>query len=202
MTKANIVDFIVNYKSKKCLIIFYIIALGLSYFLLVAPGQSFTSAYFCDTISLLNASYRVSLGHIPSKDFYSAIGPLNFYLSSVGLTLGLNSGVTFALGGVLAFILILTPGFMMMQARFSTVSIILVSVCFWLLIVVPIDTGDLYNNLTWGLFYNRHGWAVLLFLFYVEPRKPTNKVKYLDGTLIAIKEQLVWNICRTNPLGV
>ena len=188
MTKTNIVEFIVNYNSKKCLIIFYLIALGLSYALLVAPGQSYTSVYFCDTMSLLNATYRVSLGQIPSKDFYSEFGPLVFYLSSVGLTLGLNSGVTFALGGVLAFILILTPGLLMMQSRFSTVSILLVSVYFWLLIVVPIDTGDSYNNLTWGLFYNRHGWAVLsfLFLFYVEPRKPTSKIMYLDGTLIAI----------------
>jgi len=188
MTKTNIVEFIVNYNSKKCLIIFYLIALGLSYALLVAPGQSYTSVYFCDTISLLNATYRVSLGQIPSKDFYSGMGPIIFYLSSVGLTLGLNSGVTFALGGILAFILILTPGLLMMQTRFSTVSILLVSVYFWLLIVVPIDTGDSYNNLTWGLFYNRHGWAGLsfLFLFYVEPRKPTKRIMYLDGALIAV----------------
>ena len=140
MTKTKMVDFIVNYKSKNCLIIFYLIALGLSYTFLVAPGQSYTSIYFNDTMALLDAAYRVSLGQIPSKDFYSAIGPLNFYLSSVGLTLGFNSGVTFALGGILACILILTPGLLMMYTRFSTVSILLVSGFFWLLIVVPIDT--------------------------------------------------------------
>ena len=188
MTKTKMVDFIVNYKSKNCLIIFYLIALGLSYTFLVAPGQSYTSIYFNDTMALLDAAYRVSLGQIPSKDFYSAIGPLNFYLSSVGLTLGFNSGVTFALGGILACILILTPGLLMMYTRFSTVSVLLVSVYFWLLIVVPIDTGDSFNNLTWGLFYNRQSWAALcfVFLFYVEPRKKTNRVMWLDGSLLAI----------------
>lgn len=44
-----------------------------------------------DSAFLIDGAYRVNLGFIPNRDFYSPIGPLVFYLGAVGFELTTNS---------------------------------------------------------------------------------------------------------------
>lgn len=177
-----------KYHSTKILLLFYVLIFCISYFMLVSPGKTYTEVWYSDVMALLDATYRVSVGQIPGKDFHSSIGPINFYLSSIGLVTGYAPGVTFAIGAIFALFLIISPGLLMMQRRFSLIVILLSSFFIWLLVVVPLPVGEQIGNLTWGMFYNRHGWAALflILLFYVEPRELTNKGKWLDGILLAI----------------
>jgi hypothetical protein len=178
----------VIYRSSNVLFMMFIVFLGLDYALLVSPGYSYTTIWFNDTMALLDASYRVSMGQIPGKDFYTAIGPVNFYLSSMGLKLGLPAGVTIAFGCLCAAVIILAPGLTMMYRRFSFIPIILSFIYWWLVIAAPLGTGQTYNNVSWGMFYNRFSWAALffVFLFYVEPRVKVKYSEYLDGILLSI----------------
>jgi hypothetical protein len=97
-------------------------------------------------------------------------------------------GVIFAIGSIAALFLILSPGLLMMHRRFSLPAILLSSTFIWLLIVVPLGSGQSIGNLSWGMYYNRHGWAAFFFilLFYVEPREITKQGKWLDGGLLAM----------------
>lgn len=184
----NISDFIAGYKSGKLLSLFFLFSVFTSYIFLVSPGRSFTDIWFNDTIALLDGAYRTSLGHVPAVDFHTAIGPLNFYLPSFGLGAGLNPGVIFALGGVMVLFLVLLPGILMMYRRFPLITVLPVCILAWLLIVVPLGSGQTSSNLSWGMFYNRQGWAALIFilLFYVEPREIRPRDKWIDGSILAL----------------
>jgi len=188
VSAQKMIKFILEYQSKNILILFYISMVLVSYFLFVSPGQSYTTIWLSDTIALLDASYRVSIGQVPGKDFFTAIGPLNFYFSSLGLIFDFDPSVTFALGGIVTLCILLLAGMVMMYSRFSLIPILIVSLYFGLLIASPLDSGDTYRNSTWGMFYNRQAWAALffVFLFYVEPKNLSVNKKYLDGTLLAI----------------
>jgi hypothetical protein len=168
--------------------VLFMMFLGLDYALLVSPGYSYTVIWFNDTMALLDASYRVSMGQIPGKDFYTAIGPINFYLSSLGIKLGLPAGVTIAFGCLSATVIILVPGLIMMYKRFGIIPIILSLIYWWLVIAAPLGIGETYNNISWGMFYNRFGWAALffVFLFYVEPRVKIKYAEFIDGILLSI----------------
>lgn len=184
----NISDFIADYKSKKLLSLFFLFSVFTSYIFLVLPGRSFADIWFNDTIALLDGAYRTSLGQVPAVDFHTAIGPLNFYLPSFGLSAGLNPGVIFALGGVIVLFLVLLPGILMMYRRFPLITVLPVCILAWLLIVVPLGSGQTSSNLSWGMFYNRQGWAALIFilLFYVEPRTIQPRDKWIDGSILAL----------------
>lgn len=188
LTRTNIYNTITNFQSKKILFGFYVATILISYYLLVSSGKSYTVIWFNDTMALLDATYRVTLGQIPGTDFYSSIGPLNFYLSTVGLKLGFDPSVTFAIEGMLVLLIIFSAGLLIMYSRFSLLMILLPSVFIWLLITVPLGSGQDANSFSWGMFYNRHGWAGLFFilLFYIEPRDITKASKWIDSSMLAI----------------
>jgi hypothetical protein len=188
LTRTNICNTITNFQSKKILFGFYVATILISYYFLVSSGKSYTVIWFNDTMALLDATYRVTLGQIPGTDFYSSIGPLNFYLSAVGLKLGFDPSVTFAIEGILVLLIIFSAGLLVMYSRFSLLMILLPSIFIWLLITVPLGSGQDANNFSWGMFYNRHGWAGLFFilLFYIEPREITKASKWIDSSMLAV----------------
>ena len=153
-----------------------------AYWLLVSPGASFTSIYLNDVFALTDAAYRVAAGQVPGRDFYTAIGPINFYFAAIGLKLGYKPGVTLALANVAAYLFIVAPVLYSLLKRFPVYVVLFILVYTCLLFVAPLGNVNFYTAQTWGIFYNRHAWAglMLTFLFYVTPRKHNDKHDWLD----------------------
>ena len=74
-----------------------------------------------------------------------------------------------------------------MYRRFQLPVTLIALVFLWLLIVVPIGSGQSFNDISWGTFYNRHGWAAfaVMMLFYVEPEDQKRYDRWLDSCILA-----------------
>lgn len=189
--KKSRIDYywIFNWKKKNAgvvLGIFYLSALALSYFALLLPRSTYVHAWLNDVFALLNGAYRVSQGQVPSVDFHAAYGPFVFYIPGLGLRAGLAPSAIFAFDSVIVAAFILLAAVLTMYRRFSLPASLTTLIFLWLLIVVPVPSG--VRDITWGTFYNRHGWAALavLMLFYVEPENRNQYDKWLDSAIVAL----------------
>ena len=55
------------------------------------------------------------------------------------------------------------------------------------MVAVPVRPGGAYTDLTWGIFYTRHGWAGLavVLLYYLEPRRIGRYDLWIDAAVLA-----------------
>lgn len=165
----------------------YFSALTISYFLLVQPGLTYVAIWPNDVMALLNGANRVYQGQIPFLDFHSVLGPLVYYLPALGLHAGVEPGAIFAFNGVLVAAFLLLMAWLTMYRRFSLLVTVTTFIFLSLLIVVPMANGGRFSQISWGMFYNRHGWAALaIVLFhYVEPRKIQAHDKWIDAIVLS-----------------
>ena len=140
-----------------------------------------------DVLALLNGAYRVFQGQVPHLDFHSLYGPFVFYIPALGLRAGLEPSAIFAFDGVVVAAFVLLAGGLTMYRRFPLPISLTTLVFLWLLIVVPMASGKGFQDISWGTFYNRHGWAALavVMLFYVEPEDKKRYDKWLDSIILA-----------------
>ena len=183
-------DWIFDWKKKNVgvviLGVFYLSALALSYFFLLLPGSTYVHSWLNDVFALLNSAYRVSQGQVPYVDFHTVYGPFVFYIPALGLRAGLAPSAIFAFDGVVVATFMLLAAVLTMYRRFSLPATLTTLAFLWLLIVVPVPSG--VRDITWGTYYNRHGWAALtvLMLFYVEPKNQTQWDEWLDFVIVAL----------------
>ena len=157
-------NWIFNCKRKSAgavLGVFYLSAIAFSYLSLVLPGSTYVKIFLNDVLALLNASYRVFQGQVPYLDFHSVFGPFVFYIPALGLWTGLEPSAIFAFNGVVVAAFVLLAGGLTMYRRFPLPATLTTLVFLWLLIVVPMPSGGDFHEITWGTFYNRHGWAAV-----------------------------------------
>jgi hypothetical protein len=188
MTLLNKIDTYMSAHSKVIVYLTFCLSVLAAYWLLVSPGASVTNIYLNDVFALTDAAYRVAAGQMPGRDFYTAIGPINFYLSAIGLQFGYQPGVTLALANVAAYFLIVAPILNSLLKRFSVYVVLIILVYTCLLFVAPLGDVNSYASQTWGVFYNRHAWAglMLTFLFYVAPRENEGKQVWLDVIALSL----------------
>ncbi|HEX6546032.1 MAG TPA: hypothetical protein VF023_06985 [Bryobacteraceae bacterium] len=130
-------------------------------------GLPHTSIYGHDIFTLLDGSWRVSQGQIPHLDFYSAFGPIFYFMQAAGLLLAHYHVEGLVYGTVVAGLVLGVWGIAIIRARLNAVaSLFAVAflILFWL---APFPLGDPYYLPSFAMQYNRLGYTIL-FLVVVE----------------------------------
>ena len=113
-----------------------------------------------DTLIFLNGAWRILNGQIPHRDFYLALGPLEYMIMAAGLLItrgtpqGLSVGI--ALSGVIAAFW----GWWIAQSRMGTIPAILVASWIAVTATAPAPLG-MPAWVSCAMAYNRLGYALL-----------------------------------------
>ncbi len=119
-----------------------------------------------DTVVYLDAAWRITLGQVPSIDFFAPVGPLGFYLTAGLRDLFPHAQpmllVNWALLPIMLPVLALLAGHVARRSRGQALALVLP---FLLFAALPINLHSLYPSPGFDGygFYNRHG-ALLLYL--------------------------------------
>jgi hypothetical protein len=72
--------------------------------------------------------------------------------------------------------------------RFPILHSVILVLFLFLLIVVPMRLGGSFHELTYGIYYTRHGWAALTIalLFYLDPRTLRRSDLFLDSIVLSL----------------
>jgi hypothetical protein len=110
-----------------------------------------------------------------------------FYIPALGLHAGLEPSAIFAFNGIVVAGFVLLAGWLTMYRRFRLPVALVMLVFLWLLIVVPMGSGNGFRDVSWAMYYNRHCWAALavMMLFYVRPESLKPHDKWLDSFVLA-----------------
>ncbi|WP_227267999.1 hypothetical protein [Roseobacter weihaiensis] len=142
--------------------------------LLILPGATATSRYFNDLLIFLDGGYRVVEGQVPNRDFHTALGPLSFYLPGFGYWVTGNLGLAMPVG--LAALMIVTAPIMIhvLGTRVRPLIAVPWAIFLLLLMITPVNTGEMVMNISFAMFYNRIGWALigLLLIMHLRPERP------------------------------
>lgn len=156
--------------------------------LLVLPNQAVVTKYINDILIFLDGAYRVGLGQVPNRDFHTALGPLVFVVPALG------ARITGALGTAMPaamaiFLIVLAPALAhIASSRLRPAMGLPVAAFLILILATPINLGEGIFDLSFGMFYNRVGWAALaaLLLMYLEPGAPRPYQVALDAASAAL----------------
>lgn len=139
--------------------------------LLALPGQTVTTRYLNDLFIFLDGVHRVSEGQVPNRDFHTALGPLVYYVPALGYWISGHLGGAMPTGMALLVLMMALAAAHIVSSRLRAVIALPFSVFLILVAAVPINLGESIAGLSFGMFYNRVGWAALGFLLilYLRP---------------------------------
>ena len=165
-----------------------LLLLTLGYVALVTPNGSFAGVYLNDVMGLTDAVYRTFKGQVPSVDFRSLYGAAIYYPAALGFHLGFDTGGVMGFGHFITAVPLLVIAVLAAYRRFPLLHSMLLVLFLFLIIVVPMRLGGTYSELTYGIFYTRHGWAALAIalLFYLEPRTLRRSDLPLDSVILSL----------------
>jgi len=156
--------------------------------LLVLPGVTVTSMYFNDILIFLDGAYRVVHGQVPNQDFHTALGPLNYYLPGFGYWLTGQLGMAMPVG--MAVLMLVTVPIMIhvLTTRMRPVIGVPLAIFLMLLLATPMNTGEIPAKISFAMFYNRVGWALLgiLLVMHLQPERPVRWQLCLDAIAAAM----------------
>jgi hypothetical protein len=162
--------------------------LVLAYVTLVMPKASYVEIYLNDVMGLTDAAYRTFRGQIPSIDFQSLYGAAIYYPAALGFYLDLNAGAVLGFGHFVTAVPLLIMAALASYRRFPILPSVILLLFLFLLIVMPMRLGGRVSELTYAIYYTRHGWAALTIalLFYLEPRTLRRSDLFLDSTVLSL----------------
>ena len=160
----------------------------LAYITLVMPNASYVEIYLNDVMGMTDAAYRTFRGQIPSIDFRSLYGAAIYYPAALGFYLDFNAGAVLGFGHFVTAVPLLIMAALASYRRFPILHSVILVLFLFLLIVVPMRLGGTYSELTYGIYYTRHGWAALTIalLFYLEPRTIRRSDLFLDSIVLSL----------------
>lgn len=130
---------------------------------LILPGKTFSFIYVHDMMIFFDGAHRVLDGQLPHRDFHTPLGLLAYLLPALGLWL---SG---SLGGMMPwatalFALIFLPMLIHVCVSRLPLAYAAVFAVFAIALVIgPASIGETFPS--FGMFYNRWGYALLALLF-------------------------------------
>ena len=151
--------------------------------LLAVPGQSATAKYVNDLFIFLDGAHRVVSGQVPNRDFHTVLGPLVYWIPGIGLLITGSLGAAMPMGMAL-LIAAVAPVLAYVFASRLRSGVALPFAAFLLLILaVPMNLGEGFVSLSFGMFYNRVGWVLLaiLLVMYLPPRHAIRRRTVLDA---------------------
>ncbi len=139
--------------------------------LLALPGQTVTTRYLNDLFIFLDGVHRVSEGQVPNRDFHTALGPLVYYVPALGYWVSGHLGGAMPVGMALLVLMMALAAAHIVSSRLRPAIALPLSVFLILVAAVPINLGESIAGLSFGMFYNRVGWAALglLLIMYLRP---------------------------------
>jgi hypothetical protein len=164
--------------------LFPALLLGAAYFgAAMLPKSVYTNEMPADLYIFLDGAYRVVAGDLPHIDFISTLGALNFagpaYLQSLGLA-PLKAFVAFNMSLV---VLALVLAAYVVYTRLSVFTGLCLLFYLASLVAAPNPLGLAPDVITFAMFYNRFGWAlvIILALLGLKPGEEGGGGKFLDG---------------------
>lgn len=155
--------------------------------LLILPGATASSKYFNDLLIFLDGGYRVVEGQVPNRDFHTALGPLTFYIPAFGFWITGNLGLAMPVG-IATVVLVMAPIMIhVLRTRVRPLIAVPWAICLILLTVAPVNTGEAVINISFAMFYNRIGWALLglLLMMHLQPLRPAKHQRAFDTSAAA-----------------
>ncbi len=153
---------------------------------LLLPGRTALTAYLNDVFIFLDGAWRVAEGQSPSRDFHSALGPLNFALPGLALMLTGDFGLVMP-GATAIMLAALLPAVVRILDSRLQPGIALPFAAFLILITaMPANLGESVGSLGFAMFYNRWGWVFLSLLLVLHlPPKPGRAAPAQDAAAAA-----------------
>ncbi len=155
---------------------------------LIIPGRSFSTDNTWDLMVLFDGAQRFLNGQVPNRDFHTPFGPLTYLLLSGGYWLSGTLGGTMPIMTGLFVLLLLPPLLYTCASRLPWPLALAFGIHILILSIAPALTGhmDLLRP-TFGMYYNRFGWALLslLVLFALPRREPFGRVA-IDAVAMAM----------------
>ena len=166
-----------------------IIGLGCSFLALllvlplILPGRTFSTRYVHDMMIFFDGAHRVLSGQLPNRDFHSPLGPLAYLLPAFGLSVGGSFGgmMPYATAG---FALLFLPMLVYVCVTRLPLAYAAIFAIFALtLVITPASLGEVHPS--YGMFYNRWGYALLALLFLLPLRPERGRAQPLADAGIA-----------------
>jgi hypothetical protein len=124
-------------------------------------GMGPINRYANDALVLLDGGWRLLSGQIPYRDFYLALGPLEFMITAGGMLLTHGSPQGIAVGNAAFGITVGLWGWLLSRRRMLTVPSLIVTAWLILTATSPTPLGHPWNVMSCAMIYNRHGYALL-----------------------------------------
>lgn len=119
------------------------------------------NSWGADVSIMLDGSWRIYNGQMPYRDFYLALGPIDYSLIALGMLLTNASPQAIAVGNAIFGIVVGTWGWLLCRRRMQFVPCALVAG--WLILgaTSPSPLGVAASIMSPAMIYNRHGYALL-----------------------------------------
>ncbi len=156
--------------------------------LLLGAGASYTSVWLNDEFGLLAAAHRMAEGQVPSADFRSIYGVFTYLPLAGALKAGVAPGLVLPVAHVVASAMLAMLAVVVVRRRFGLVAAVLVLLATCTLVQAPVVMGKSpVAAMSFGVFYNRFGWAflTLVLLYFVDPVTSRRRDVLADALALA-----------------
>lgn len=139
----------------------FVLAALLYFIFLGAAETGPVNKYDHDVFHLLDGAWRIVNGQIPYRDFYLALGPVEYMITAFGMLLTHGGPQGIAIGNVAFGITVGIWGWLLSRRRMPAIPALLVTA--WLILTATSRTplGNLMQIMSPAMVYNRHGYALL-----------------------------------------
>ena len=154
----------------------------LGFALFALPRVTLSANFTHDLFVYLGGIHRVDREQLPSRDFFSPLGPLGYYLPYLGYRLVGQFGGAMEAASILVLLVALPAAAIALANRVPLLASGLILVAVFGLIAVPLNPGDGGGLVSHAMFYNRWCWAMLaiLFLFAIPPVSRPRAADWLE----------------------
>lgn len=155
--------------------------------LLALPAGTVTTRYVNDLFVFLDGVHRIAEGQVPNRDFHTALGPVVYYLPSLGRWISGSMGGAMPVGMALLLVVLAPAAAWILGSRLPPAIGIPLAAYLLLVLAVPANLGESIAALSFAMFYNRIGWAALglLLVLYLPPLRPSRRQVWLDAACAA-----------------
>lgn len=136
-----------------------------------------------DLLFNLSGAWHVVNGHAPHVDFREPLGSLNFQLTSLGFRMIGASPLAFLVAEFFVLALVYAASLGAVVTRLPLAAGIVFVVQNALLVILPLNPGDLPSAYSFAMSYNRWCWAALTTLCLILFIEPDRRRGWVDATI-------------------
>ncbi len=141
---------------------------------MLSPGVVLLRRDPLDIMFNLAGAWAVAGGQVPHVDFHEVVGALNFFLTAAGFRLVGPEPMAFLVGETIVLAALFAAAVPVAARRLALVPAASFVLFAALPAIVPLTPGTLLHNYSFGMSYNRYGWAatsILFLILFVPPRR-------------------------------